>query len=296
MTGVENDMYISVIKHLMQCVKRKMLGLDVEYHIFPILFGTQESGKSKGIGKLLEPLDGYILELEVTQVLDKTIAGAFETNSVVFLDELSKADKASMEEVKRMITTKYIDARPPYGRQLEKMDQNCMFIAGSNRPVSEVFKDDEMRRFAEIHTVNRSEDTYPTLDAMDMLDVWRSVDEHAQNKYYLEQRSAIKEMQRGLSTPKYINQWADEIGLKPGTSRRSLETLYNSYGLWLRENQATYGPGNKKQGFGKLLKGLCINNELVGHDTWYLVDDSIKVVEPRDATYILSKSKSDQLI
>jgi len=296
MTGTDNEMYVAVIKHWMQCVKRKMLGLPIEFHLFPILVGKQGAGKTRAIAKLIEPLDGYILDFEVSQVLDKTIIGAFGTNAVVVLDELSKGDKAEMDEMKRMIAAQHIDGRPPYGRQSEKVLQNCMFIGSSNKDVKEVFKDEEMRRFAEIRTTKRSASTYDQMDSLDMLSAWRSIDENDQNVYFTSQQDAIEKHQRLISTKPVLTQWAEDVCLLPSEggelSYRTMSTLYNSYSLWLRNNGAQYGAGPTNK-FGQALQSKFeIVSEFKNKTTLYLVNSKCTAIDPRDALYVLPKNNS----
>lgn len=291
-TGRVCETQLAVMKHWIQCVKRKVMGLPVEYHIFPILYGRQGNGKTQAVSRLVSPLREYALEYTVDQLSDKTLLGAFETNYVVVLNELAKADKADMNSVKRIVDANTVDGRPPYGRQVEKVRQNCMFIGTSNKPVKEVFVDDEMRRFFEIETVMRYHEDYHLMDELDVMSVWRCVDELDQNRYFNERHKQIRDHQRQLSTQHPVEQWAQDMQVyhEHGRPRYTdAAALYDSYSSYLVHNNFRYDAGNRKS-FGQLLSSrLGVQKHQVSvhgrMHTVYAVSQSCGVHGPSDSLY-----------
>jgi hypothetical protein len=212
-TGHSSPLYVSVMKHWIQCVKKKMLGMPVDYHLFPIFYGRQGDGKTTAIRRLLEPVRSLTLNLTVDQSMDTTYLGMFEEKAVVFFDEMSGADKAEVAQLKRNVSADAVDGRPPYGRRVEPIKQNCMFIGASNKRVDEMIKDNEMRRFVQIESIKRSDEHMDELDKLDVLAIWRCVDELESFVYYKEGRHLIEEHQKDLVTLGPVEQWQHEFGV-----------------------------------------------------------------------------------
>ena len=64
---------IAVVKHFVWQVKRKLIGLPVDHHIMPILFGKSGGGKSVAIHKLVEPLKELTLETNMSVFQDQAL-------------------------------------------------------------------------------------------------------------------------------------------------------------------------------------------------------------------------------
>lgn len=238
-TGKVTEWELDAIKHTMQCNKRKMLGLPVENHLFPIIVGDSRHGKSKSLEKLLSAISEFTLEFTADQITDPTIIGSFETNYAVLLDEMAKAKPVEMAMVKRVVTIKNMDGRPPYGRQSEQVEQNCTFYGTSNDPIRKLFKDREMLRFIQLNSVKKTEEQMVEMDGMDSFDLWRCIDENSPNIYFKKSKTAILVHQSTLATLDPITIWADDIDIKPngaGKDYRNVTDLYKDYRSWAEEN------------------------------------------------------------
>jgi hypothetical protein len=255
-TGAVKDYEVSAIKHWIQMVKRKLKGLEVENHIFPVIFGSQGDGKTKAIAKLLQPLKGLTLDYDLVQITDTTLMGSLQDNAAVFFDEMGKAAKADISLLKRMITAKEISARPPYGATVEKIKQNCSFIGASNIPLEDIIKDDEMRRFIEITSVKRTFEQYEQMDQIDATKIWQCVDEDANNKYFYENHTGLCRHQGTLSLKAPILLWAEERAITNApndlTKWCDMDSLYKDYSRWMEVNHYEW-TGGSLQDFGKKL-------------------------------------------
>ncbi len=255
-TGTRDEMYVNVMKHWIQCIKKKMRGDKVDYHLFPVFYGNQGDGKTTAIKRLLDPIKSLLLNLTVTQSLDPTYIGMYEEKAVVFFDEMDGTDKVSINALKRMITLETVDGRPPYGRKVEPVQQNCMFIGASNRMIVEMIKDNEMRRFVQIDSVARENKYMAEMDALNVLAIWQCVDESLDYVYYLESETSIKQHQLGLRTLTPVQHWIQEYGvIKPplGDPGKwiAFDDIYHQYENWRNNNGYEYSTNH--QSFGRQL-------------------------------------------
>lgn len=261
-TGSLNVMHVAVIKHVMQQVKRKMLGLPVENHIFPILVGSQGDGKTKALQKLTEAISDFRLEFTVDQLSDSTIIGCFEDNFVVLCDEMAKADKTDINILKRAVTSENLSGRPPYGHSVESVKQNCTFLGTSNVPIKRLIRDNEMRRFVEVSTIPRLTEDYPVMDGLDSMLMWKCIDENAQNLYYNNAKAEIKLHQSDLSTSEPINIWADEFDIISNDNNKvyvTILSLYEQWTYWMNQNGYEYKTNINS--FGEKLQELHLQNK-----------------------------------
>jgi len=255
-TGRVKEYEVSAVKHWIQMVKRKLKGLEVENHIFIVIYGSQGDGKTKAVFKLLEVLKGLTLDYDLFQITDTTVMGSLQDNAVVFFDEMGRAAKADINLLKRMITAREISARPPYGAKVEKIKQNCSFIGASNLPVEDIIKDEEMRRFIEITSMKRTAEQYEAMDKINVLEIWQCVDEDANNKYFYENHTDLCRHQSTLAMKAPILIWGEERGITNSSGDTTkwcdIESLYKDYSRWMEMNRYEW-TGGSLQDFGKKL-------------------------------------------
>lgn len=166
-----------VFKHWIWQVKRKMLGLPVEYHLQINLQGRQESGKTHTVSRFLSPIAEVCAERTLTQLCDERHAYALTTFYVMQIDEMVGASKADIEQVKAIITKKEVHSRILGSNAHQAGAQNCTFISTSNQSIAEMINDSTgMRRFYEMTYRTDKEVAWKLLDEVNWLDVWRSVD------------------------------------------------------------------------------------------------------------------------
>ena len=244
-TANADEASLAVVKHAMQNVKRKMLGLRVDFHIFPIWVGPGGDGKTKAVEQLMKAIEEFCLQFTVDQVSDPTIIGGFEDNFAIICDEMAHASKVDIGILKRAITAPAMDGRPPYAARLEKVRQNCGFFGTSNEPVKSIIRDKDMRRFFEIRSRTRSVEDYAKMDAMDSVKMWQCIDENDMNCYYNSSKSAIKIAQRELCSPDFLVLWAEDNNVIPQGDEpvkwKSVSELHYSFKSFMENSNVEYG-------------------------------------------------------
>ena len=147
--GRDDETCLAVLAHFIWQVKRKVFGLEVQYHLMPILTGKQGTGKSYAISKhFLSPMSGFLLTPKLIELVDTNNAAGFARNFVVFCDEMEQADRTDVDGLKNFITTPTRTAREMYTQTQMEHEQNCTAIGCSNRSLATMIYDPTgMRRF-----------------------------------------------------------------------------------------------------------------------------------------------------
>jgi hypothetical protein len=260
-----NETDVAVYKHWIQNVKRKMMGLTVQNHLFPIGCGSQGAGKTEATKVLIKPVKDFTLQFTVDQLADLTILGAFEDNYVVVCDEMAKADKAEIATLKRIVTNETVDGRPPYAPRPEKLRQNCSFVGLTNAPVKSLIKDEEMRRFYEMPFTARDESEFVEMDNIDAFKIWRCVDHENMNCYFTPFKSLIRLAQIEISTRDPITVWMGDNDLTL-SDLNNVEwvlgsSLFNQWCSWMESNGYNYT--TNLQAFGDRMHFLGVHSKRV---------------------------------
>lgn len=189
--GPENSNYeldVSVFRHFIWQIKRKLNNLPVEHHMMPVVVGEQGIGKSEAIRKLLEPLGGLVATPPDFNALnDERNSYYFVNYAALFFDEMAKASKADINVVKKNISSTHVMFRQMYTNQLDRRKNMATFLGCANNSVADTINDPTgMRRFWEINARKKDEqwhetsnDVWRQINALDYFAMWRSVDETA---------------------------------------------------------------------------------------------------------------------
>lgn len=176
-TGVENELDVTVMKHFIWQVKRKMHGLPVEYELMPVICGQTGSGKSRAVERLIEPLRelaevGRDFDI-FTDVREHFI---FHRAYIVALDEMAKADSTDVNAIKQVISAKDISYRVLYTQGSAVGRMVSTFIGTSNNFLNEVILDPtSARRFWQLESAPKAD--WMTINSIDYSALWRCVDE-----------------------------------------------------------------------------------------------------------------------
>ena len=103
-TGAVSPLDLAVMRHFIWQVKRKLLGLPVEHHMMPILYGRTGGGKSVAVHKLLEPVKEVTLCRDMSVFSDSFGRRQFARNFVMFFDEMEKCCGVDVNALKNIIT------------------------------------------------------------------------------------------------------------------------------------------------------------------------------------------------
>jgi len=183
-----NPLFPTLFKHINWCMKRRMLGLDVEY---PLLLNISGEG---GCGK------GYLINRWVTSLLPPgyfesvknagEIFNNFEKNGYLFtnryaiiMGELSNAENIVLSILKDIIDALFVDYRV-YHTQGSFNGRNVAQLFGtSNKHLREIFpRDDFIRKYFNVEFAlfvdeHDKKDRWLTIEMFDFVNEMKTVDE-----------------------------------------------------------------------------------------------------------------------
>lgn len=242
--GGEDPVTEAILAHFVWQVKRKVFGLEVQYHLMPIFTGPQGNGKSTAIKRLYKPLIDFVATPTFADLADKRHFEAFESNFIAFCDELEKADQADVDGLKNFITADRLTARILYSTTMAEFRQNCTAIGCTNKSLATLIYDPTgMRRFFEINTdPNMKQNGWNLLDEIDFELLWKQVDEGIPGPecYIQRLKGEIETRQEQLRTADPIESFIEEtgavIGADGATKPVKKGDFYDDYRFFCNSN------------------------------------------------------------
>lgn len=218
-----NPLHKVIMRHFIWQVKRKMLGLEVKYHLMPLIFGPQGSGKTLAIERFLAPITKLVLRGKTVDFMDDPRElNVLEENYVCFFDEMSRAEQADADELKSKISATTIKSRVFHTQTYIDIQQNCTFIGAANRGFIDLIYDTTgMRRFWQIDGATTSnfeerQKNWAITGGVNAVDMWRSVDERQDVPEIAKHWKEISGAQEGLRTTSSVEDWLESTELQPG--------------------------------------------------------------------------------
>lgn len=180
----------AVIKQFLWLIKRHLINKPASHHIMPVIVGAQGSGKTETIKKLIQGSglpDDLILATNFSYLEDERNTPALSKHYIVFLDEMAKASRSDVNNLKRLITESVLTYRPMRTNEERKLKNNVTLIGASNQSIMELIKDyTGMRRYYELivadvsaFTLAEKNERWKKLSEIDFKSIWRSIDEEA---------------------------------------------------------------------------------------------------------------------
>lgn len=239
LTGKVTDFEVTVMKHVLWQIKRKLFNRSVVYHLCPIFWGEQDGGKSTGLKRLLKPLEALTIEWAADQSVDSRNTQALADNYVCFQDEMANLEKVQIEALKRIITADSTDYRPLYSNRLIRARQNCTLIGVSNKSLIESLYDSTgLRRFVEIRCLTTL--NWEIINAVQTLEIWQNIDESLERGYIEPMREQLKEHQKDMLVLDEISHFVRENEIAPMEGGVTLEItateLWRAYSEWRLQN------------------------------------------------------------
>lgn len=226
LTGEDSDLTVTVLQHWMANVKRKMLGKNVQYHMFPVLVGKQGGGKTTALKQLLSAIHWYVMNMSSVQALaDERNYKSISEKYVVVFDEMARADKTDAQTLKNLITADTVSARVLGTNRRDQLQVNCSLVGTTNMPVTNLVYDPSgMRRFFEI----RCQDVldWAVINSMDYVGVWKCVD--PAREYLQPVRVALAAHQEEIREPSQVESFVDDEGITPGVVDEELDRMSNT--------------------------------------------------------------------
>lgn len=238
-TGSATDFQISVIKHILWQVKRKINNLKVVYHLCPIFYGEQGGGKSTAIFKLLNPLIDFTVDFSPAEVIDTRNARSLNENYLCVFDEMAGMQRVEMESFKRIITAEYVTYRPMRSNNYVKVMQNTTFIGISNKSLPEnIYDTTGLRRFVEFKCLEKCD--WSLLNTINVQDIWESIDENIPEGYVLSVIDELGKHQKEMQPIEEVEQFLKEQLVFPIEGTKTVSVLavelYNHFIVWRNAN------------------------------------------------------------
>lgn len=254
-----DDTDLAVMMHWIWLVKRKIFSLTVRNHLMPVFCGLTNTGKSVAVRKLISPLHIVSSESDLKRLADSREDFIMIRSFIMFLDEMAKANNADVETIKNKITADFIEYRKLGSNATVKGPQNCSFIGTSNYGVVDIIKDPtSARRYYELWIKDRCD--WKTINEIDYLAIWRSVDETKDEGFYESASSEIRKRQEVIRDRDSVEEWLEYFELKPVGDESDKQyrayTLYQDYMVFMeKQKRDRFAVSLNK--FGRLMSAHC---------------------------------------
>lgn len=245
------DVYEVIFKHWFWCLKRRVFGKPVYWHIWINLFGAQGIGKSQMLLRMLKFMEDFVVvtNLSIMEDLGREYK-KFTDNYVIIFDDLNNGDNSdtdimlsdgAVDAIKQIMTQEIFTVRQYQTQDQIKANNTFVPISCANRHLYDIIYDgDAMRRWFEFNC-RRTEPpkSYDELNAMlaRFPEVLRGIDE-SNDKGYWDRLSdtgkKIVEIQKHyIPTITSTNTWIDYCGVTPDYDRKDstavLAPTYQQY-------------------------------------------------------------------
>lgn len=200
---------LAVMAHFLWQIKRKLNELEVTWHMMPIIWGLTGAGKSMALRKLMEPISGYVVVgMSLDRLGDDKYYRQFHEHLVVFFDEMPKIERASIEQMKQVITADKLTGRLLYSNSYKAYTQRCTFLGASNASPSQLIKDSTgMRRFYYLKCADKVD--WDSLNKISIEDIWKEVNEGTSEPYILGVFDKLKARQEEVRVKDVLEEYID---------------------------------------------------------------------------------------
>ncbi len=245
--GKVDDLQLHCFAHWLWTVKRKLIDKNFFDVLVIVLFGPQGVGKTLFTQCLAKPFTGYVISANARDLTDERGRKALETHYIWNIEELSGANRADIDELKRIITEPNISLRPMRTNEMIYVKQNCSFIVTTNNRLNERIHDSTgMRRWVEFEMLQKV--NIEQLLKFDILSVWKGIDENREDGYLAPIKSGLELHQKNLTVEDPFLVFLEESRLAVDPEKEKEPTfvqttiLYRSYGDFCdRRNEKTMG-------------------------------------------------------
>ena len=191
-----------VLKHFIWQVKRKMFGLPVKYHMMPILYGKQGSGKSTNARQFCDPIKEFVAWTDFSSISDNRDHSIWQ-NSVLVFDEMGNSTTANLEIIKQRLTSDHFTSRVMNTNGNSTITNMTTSLGTTNKDLTRmIFDESGMRRFYQIdykNTVN-----WDITQNIDYLMLWRSIDENSETPL-LSDKAAFDRIMEIQNQKRFVN-------------------------------------------------------------------------------------------
>jgi len=237
---------LEVLRHWLWQVKRKLNQLPIRWELMLNIYGPQGTGKTTCVRRLSAAFDDVYGEMSLKQLLDDRAQALLSGLYINLFEELEGSLRTDVDSLKKLMSGRKLSWRVLGSHRGGFGQQNCTFIATSNKRIGEAFYDPSgMRRFYEIDCPRN---VVPArLAAVDFGRLWQEVDE-TNNHGYLDavkgEVEARQERMRQLTPLENflaayeVKEGLRALGTHPNTKdlrRSSGRDLYAKYKLFCED-------------------------------------------------------------
>lgn len=284
-----------VLHHWMWQVKRKLFNLPVTDHMMVVLFGNQGCGKSYFIKKFTSPLEKFTTDVNLMDVTDSKAINLREDYYILVVDEMAKANKTEINELKRIVTAGNTATRQHYSHGIISGKQNSTLIGSTNKALASILFDNTgMRRFFEINCLDELD--WDKVNNFDYITLWKLVNENEDSPYNISKDifQNVKDIQEELISQEpletfiietimnIINKGSKNIRFKLLQDQFYLHKVgsrefYSDYKQWSLDNgYHPYNVNNFKTNLltnvTKTVKGLKISHNRRSEGMFYFIE------------------------
>lgn len=264
------DIFQTLMKQWMWCLKRKIWNREVRHHIWINFFGTTGYGKSQFIKRFLKEFESFYVQggLEIFSDQGREYK-KFCNNFVLFFDELSqnnqsaladaKLSESTLAAIKASITGETMDVRILGSQDQNKIKIRYTPISAANYHLFDIIYDEtSMRRFFEFNigrTIKPTEADFKKINSIleHSVEAFKGIDENNDIGYFQPETPVGKRIteiqQKYLPTKTTVNVWIRKCHVKKGNTPSDM--LYDEYKTWCKS--FGYNPRNL-DGYNAILR------------------------------------------
>ncbi len=171
----------AVMKHFIWQAKRKMFGKPVKFHMMPILYGRQGSGKSTIVKDLTGPVKDFKAEVNFGQIGDDR-DHALWSNLILVFDEMGNSTTTNLEIIKQRLTSDTFTARVMNTNTNSLITNRTTSIGTTNKSLTRlIFDETGMRRFYQINCKDNID--WKVTESINYAMLWQSINENADSDF-----------------------------------------------------------------------------------------------------------------
>lgn len=234
-TGTDSPMVVGALKHWIKNIKRRMAGKEVAYHLFPVIVGKQQGGKTTAFKMLVSPISWYVMSLNsIAALADEKNYKSLSERFVCIIDEMARTDTTDANVLKYIITADKITARVMYTNIRATYRANASYVGTANQSVPNLIYDPTgMRRWLEVKAMNVLD--WNVINTLDYVALWKSIDEEVD--YLAPIRVELEAHQEQMRHKSPVEEFVEDMGIVPGQEgtpehRITNGCLFGNYLSW----------------------------------------------------------------
>lgn len=252
----EYDVYEMIFKHWLWCLKRRIFGKPVIWHIWINFNGAQGIGKTQMLNRMFKFIDDFVIttNLRIMNDVDREYK-KFTDNYIIMFDDLNTGENSdneillndgAVDAIKQIMTQETFTVRQFQTQEQNKVKNTFVPISTANKHLYDIIYDgDAMRRWFEFNCQRTSApSSYDELNGVleRFTEALKGIDENDDKGYWLrntETGKKIIEIQKHyIPTNTSTNTWIDYCDVTPDYDRNAttafLAPEYQQYCTYCR--------------------------------------------------------------